>query len=87
MTHERAFWFPAVRGLVRRPGLWPTAVRQLRTTVPRRWWRRPPFLPIPDEGYLRFRFETAYGSAAEPRPGDIVHYLEWCRDMRRAGRT
>jgi len=47
------------------------------------WWRRRPFLPLPDPGYLRFRLETGYGPAGEPEPDDVLAYLRWCRDFRR----
>ena len=45
-----------------------------------RWWRRPPFLPVPDPAYLAFRLETQYGAPdARPLPADVVAYLRWCR--------
>jgi hypothetical protein len=49
------------------------------------WWRRPPFLPTPDPGYLRFRLQTAYGDAGvePPTPDDLVTYLRWCREYPR----
>jgi hypothetical protein len=51
------------------------------------WWRRAPHLPVPDERYLAFRMETAYGDPAHPpRADDLVEYLEWCRRRRRSGR-
>jgi hypothetical protein len=66
--------------LARRPRLWATAVAQLTRLAAPGWWRRPPFLPLPDGGYLRFRMITAYGDAThEPEPDDLVTYLEWCR--------
>ena len=69
-----------------RPSLWLTALRQATRLAPRRWWARPPFLPLPDPDYLRFRFETQYGSGGRPDPHDLVTYLEWCRDeMQRDG--
>jgi hypothetical protein len=62
------------------PRLWATALRQARRLARPRWWRRAPWLPLPDADYLRFRFETQYGNApADPR--DVVAYLEWCRRM------
>jgi hypothetical protein len=74
-----------VAGLLRRPGLIPEAVRAAVALAGRGWWRRPPFLPIPDPAYLRWRTETAYGSGDAPLdPGDVVHYLEWRRRQRRA---
>lgn len=69
-----------VRALIRRPDLWGTAVRQGWRMVPRRWWRRRPFLPLPSRDYLRFRMLTQYGAAdARPVAGDVVSYLEWCK--------
>jgi hypothetical protein len=76
-----SFWTHAARLVVVHPGLWTTALRQGRRLVRRRWWRRWPFLPVPDAAYLRFRFETQYGSAAPPDPHDVLTYLEWCREM------
>jgi hypothetical protein len=71
--------------VVVRPRLWGTAVRQgLRLARPG-WWRRAPFLPLPDPEYVHFRFETQYGTGAAggvPAPRDLVEYLEWCREMR-----
>ena len=68
-----------------RPRLWSTAVRQIFVLAPSGWWRRPPFLPLPDPGYLAFRMETMYGDGAAPPAGsDVVDYLEWCRNHRRA---
>jgi hypothetical protein len=65
--------------VVRRPTLWFPALRQVRRLAPRGWWRRPPFLPLPDPGYLQFRLQTMYGDARDPSPDDVVTYLDWCR--------
>jgi len=66
--------------LLRRPDLWPVAVREARRLAPDRWWRRPPFLPVPPPAYRRFRLQTMYGSADHPPdPADLVRWLEWCR--------
>ena len=85
MTHEPAdalpgpmFWARAVLLVLARPSLWPTALRQARRLARPRWWARAPFLPVPDPDYLRFRFETQYGSDGRPDPRDLVVYLEWC---------
>ncbi|MFN8035893.1 MAG: hypothetical protein U0V73_08170 [Acidimicrobiia bacterium] len=77
------FWWRAVVAVLVRPRLWPTALVQAFRLARPAWWRRPPFLPLPDPAYLRFRLETQYGAAGRPRPGDVVAYLEWCRAMRR----
>jgi hypothetical protein len=74
------FWIRAAALVVARPRLWATAARQALRLARPRWWRRPPFLPLPDRDYLQFRFETQYGTAP-PDPGDVVAYLEWCRQM------
>ena len=66
--------------LIRHPSLWATGVVQLFRLAPRGWWRRRPFLPLPDPAYLRFRLQTAYGDPdREPEPDDLVTYLHWCR--------
>ena len=68
--------------VVRRPSLWPVAVRQWRRTLPAGWWRRPPFLPVPAPEYLRFRLLTQYGDTETDVSGaDVVNYLAWCRDV------
>jgi hypothetical protein len=73
----------AAAALARRPGLWRTALG----LAPPGWWRRRPFLPLPDRRYLAFRLQTMYGDPDhEPAPGDIVTYLEWCRGYRRGFR-
>jgi hypothetical protein len=69
-----------VAAVARRPWLWPTAVTQLFRLAPRGWWRRPPFVPVPDRNYLRFRLQTQYGDPEhEPEPADVIAWLEWCR--------
>jgi len=72
--------------VARRPGLWPTALHQLRVVARPAWWRRPPFVPVPDREYLRFRLETQYGRSDVVEPEHLVAYLEWCRDQRRRTR-
>lgn len=70
----------AALALLVRPALWGTALVELRRLAARGWWRRRPFLPLPDPGYLRFRLVTMYGDAAHlPEPGDLVTWLGWCR--------
>ena len=81
-----ASWPRAALLVAARPWLWATALVQLRRTVPARWWRRPPFVPVPSRAYLRFRLHTQYGEAGAPEPRDVVTYLEWCRDMARSQR-
>ena len=71
----------AVAVVLRHPDLWATALRQARLLARPGWWRRPPFLPVPDPDYLWFRLLTAYGGdgTAAPDPSDLVAYLRWCR--------
>ncbi len=74
----------AALAVLRRPDLWATGVRQALVMAPDGWWRRAPFLPLPDPAYLRFRMITANGgdgsSASTADLGrDLVTYLEWCR--------
>ena len=66
--------------MVVRPGLWGIAVVQVFRLARSGWWRRAPFLPLPDREYLRFRLETQYGAGGTPDPADVVVYLRWCRE-------
>lgn len=77
------FWARTMLAVAWRPGLWAIALRQLLRLARPGWWRRAPFLPLPDRGYLRFRTATAYGPGAVACPGDVVAYLRWCRDRPR----
>jgi hypothetical protein len=66
--------------LLRRPGLWVTALRLWHRTTPAGWWRRAPFLPVPSGDYLRFRLVTQYGSVDHPIDADdVMNYLAWCK--------
>lgn len=74
-------WVAAAAAVGRRPALWPTAARQVRRLARRGWWRRPPFLPLPDRGWVRFRALTQYGAARQaPMGDDVVGWLVWVRD-------
>lgn len=74
----------AAAAVVVRPYLWGTAIGQVRRLASPGWWRRSPYLPIPDPEYLRFRLKTAYGDPrARPAPDEVVAYLQWCRSLRR----
>ena len=47
----------------------------------RRWWARPPFLPLPDREYLRWRMYTAYADEdAIPPADDVVRFATWRRE-------
>ena len=73
--------------VMRRPHLWMTAIHQIWRIRRTRWYRKPPFLPVPDSSYLRFRLHTAYGDGdgQQKIPIDVVTYLEWCRNWRSTG--
>ena len=44
----------------------------------RGWWHRPPFLPLPDRTYLRWRMHTAYGEHdVVPPADDVIRYARW----------
>ena len=44
----------------------------------RDWYRRLPFLPVPDAAYVRWRMYTAYGrDDAVPPADDVVRYARW----------
>lgn len=73
--------WPMCRAVLSHPELWATALRQMFFLAPSGWWRRAPFLPLPDAAYMRFRIVTAYGGdgSAEAQPSDLITYLRWCR--------
>ncbi len=75
---------PAMIAVVRRPRLWRTAVSTLAALAPSGWWKRPPFLPIPNEDLVNWRLTTAYGSTDTALDeADLVAYLEWRRQVAR----
>jgi hypothetical protein len=77
-----SWWGRAALAVLRHPSLWGIALGQALRLAPDGWWRRKPFLPVPDPSYLRFRLETQYGSDHDPEPDDVVTYLHWCRTFR-----
>lgn len=45
---------------------------------PLSWWRKPPFLPIPEPSYVQWRAYTAYGDPMKAIAGaDLVSFLGW----------
>jgi hypothetical protein len=47
----------------------------------RNWWRRAPWLPLPDRTYLRWRMYTAYGNEdAVPPELDVIRFARWRRE-------
>jgi len=48
----------------------------------RRWYREPPFLPLPPPEYVRWRMLTAYGDErAVPPVEDVLRVARWRRDL------
>ena len=78
---SRRSWVGAVTRVVVRPDLWPTGLRTASRAAHPRWWKRPPFFPVPDRAYVSFRLETQYGTDGAPESKDLVTYLEWCRGL------
>jgi len=73
-----------ILAVLRHPDVWWVAARQAGRMAGRGWWRRAPFLPVPDPDYLRFRMVTAYGGEGDTPPDadDLITYLRWCRTWR-----
>ncbi len=66
---------------VLRPRLALDLVRTAWAFRRREWYRRAPFLPIPDRAYLRWRMYTAYADeAAVPPAEDVVRFARWRRE-------
>lgn len=81
----RGSWPRLARALTGRALLRPRLALDLLQTAwvfrRREWWRRPPFLPLPDREYLRWRMYTAYGHEdAVPPVDDVVSFARWRRE-------
>jgi hypothetical protein len=47
------------------------------------WYKRIPFLPMPDATYIRWRMFTAYGDYNfVPRAADVERYVLWAVEQR-----
>jgi len=80
-----ASWTSLTARLVGRALLDPRLALDLLKTAwafrARRWWARPPFLPLPDREYLRWRMYTAYADeAAVPPVDDVIRFARWRRE-------
>jgi len=81
------WWWRVTLAVLARPALWLTGLSQVMRLARPGWWHRWPPMPVPDTDYLRFRLQTQYGDPdREPEPGDVLAYLDWCRDYPRAAR-
>lgn len=68
------------RGLLTRPRLIPAAIGAAAALAPRKWWTKPPYLPLPDAEFIRFRQATANGDPDTPLDvKDFIEWLEWRR--------
>lgn len=84
----RRTWGTLTRELAGRAAINPRlAIDLLRTAWAfrrREWWRKPPFLPVPDRDYLRWRMYTAYGDDdAVPPASDVIGFARWRRETMR----
>ena len=68
---------------IRRPWLIPAMLGAAWAFRANRWYRRPPFLPLPSKAFMRWRMETAYGQNGTVPSGDLERYLRWGSDMRK----
>jgi hypothetical protein len=80
-----ATWFSLTARLTARALVSPRLARDLVATAwafrRRDWWRRSPFLPLPDREYLRWRMYTAYADEnAVPPVDDVVRFARWRRE-------
>jgi len=76
----------AIGAVIKQPRLWGEAVRAAMAMARDGWWRKPPFLPVPNRAYLRWRTATAYGDSKAPIDADdLVAYLRWRQRLRTTG--
>ncbi len=81
----RASWPALVAGLAARAIVNPRLALDLLAAAwafrRRAWWRQPPFLPLPDRTYLRWRMYTAYADEeAVPPVDDVIRFARWRRE-------
>lgn len=89
VTHEQRSVLPkgVLFAVARRPWTWGAAIAAAIRLAPRGWWRRSPFLPLPDARYWGFRMQTAYGDEdAVPSDDDVGDVIRWSRRARAARR-
>lgn len=82
-----AGWLGLSLGLARRAVVSPRLARDLLVVLwrfrRRRWFLRPPFLPLPSRDYVRWRMYTAYGDErAVPPVADMIRYAHWAGQSR-----
>ena len=75
-------WGALILGLTIRARTSPSLARDLLRVSwrfrSRRWFLRPPFLPLPSSEYTRWRMYTAYGDEhAVPPIDDVIRYARW----------
>ena len=76
----------AIMAVIKEPRLWGEAIRATMALARDGWWRKPPFLPIPNRAYMRWRTATAYGDPKVPIDADdLVAYLRWRQRLRTSG--
>ena len=73
-----------VRVAVRHPSLAWEAIRLAAATAAPGWFRKAPFVPRPEPGYLDWRMLTAYGRPdSTPTEREVEEFLRWRRTLRR----
>ena len=81
-TARKHGWPALILGLTIRAVTSPSLARDLLRVSwrfrARRWFLRPPFLPLPTGDYTRWRMYTAYGDErAVPPVDDVIRYARW----------
>ena len=81
-TARKHGWGALMLGLTIRAATSPALARDLLRVSwrfrARRWFLRPPFLPLPSAAYTRWRMYTAYGDErAVPPVDDVIRYARW----------
>jgi hypothetical protein len=80
MTWARLSLALALRSVVN-PALAVNLLRVAWRFRTRDWYRRAPFLPLPDATYVRWRMYTAYGDFdAVPTPAEVERYVRWAKE-------
>ncbi|MDE0138390.1 MAG: hypothetical protein OXM57_07865 [bacterium] len=73
-----------VKVAARHPSLAWETIRLAAATAAPGWFRKAPFVPRPEPGYLEWRMQTAYGRPdSTPTETEVEEFLRWRRTLRR----
>ncbi|MBW4029850.1 MAG: hypothetical protein HIU57_04120 [Acidobacteria bacterium] len=74
----KRYWVPGLaRYLARHPRALTRVARAAWRLRRQHWWRRRPWLPVPDAAYWEFRVHTVAGADTRLEPAQVAGAAEW----------